>query len=139
MLIRNGKLIQNWVIQKVKMYKTESFKKGEDKGSDDKDKMDSEKIALVGKASTHTLFESLHIGGDERNAMDKNIHEAQHPALTNVTCLMERPPNCLKGGHTEYFFEGRRRIYTTSTYLYPHGKCKNRVEECALSLVGNGS
>ncbi|KAK1356083.1 hypothetical protein POM88_049339 [Heracleum sosnowskyi] len=102
-LIREGKLTE-WVVKKVKKYREEAPVKTTEAIKGSTEVKVPEKPVFVREASIHTIFGGPHIGGNGRNAMDRYVREAQHPPLTNVNHLSERPPKLFKGEDIQIFF-----------------------------------
>ncbi|KAK1363262.1 hypothetical protein POM88_038823 [Heracleum sosnowskyi] len=102
-LIKEGKLT-DWVVKEVKKYKEEAPVKVTEVIEGSTEGKELEKPVFVREEIIHTIFGGPHIGGNGRNAMERYVREAQHPPLTNVNHLSERPPKLFKGEDIQIIF-----------------------------------
>ncbi|KAK1389694.1 hypothetical protein POM88_017872 [Heracleum sosnowskyi] len=102
-LIKEGQLT-DWVVKEVKKYKEEVPIKVTEVVECSREEKELEKPVFIREESIHTIFGGPHIGGDERNVIERYVREAQHPPLTNVNHLSERPPKLFKGEDIQIIF-----------------------------------
>ncbi|XP_074353065.1 uncharacterized protein LOC141692233 [Apium graveolens] len=55
--------------------------------------------------SIRAIFGGQPFVGDSNRALEKNVREAQHPPLTNIHSLEDRPPKVFKGESTDITFK----------------------------------